>query len=508
MTKNLPLQDARDRRRQKATIATALLCCLLAPGAAPAQAPDATSIEPARRPAAQRPASRVSSPTGPRTPTLALEAGQGRLVTLPGPAASLFAADPKVAELRPASPTTVFLFGVGAGRTTLAAIDEEGRPLAQWDVTVRPSSALISDAQSSLRRSFPGSSMRVEAGPTGVVLSGEVSTPAEAERAVAMLRTRLADEKVTVDNRLDMIGTTQVNLRVRIAEVSREVTRQFGINWSALGGIGRIGTTAVLGGAGPGGLALATANALLDSTNPVDALGFGIRTGARELRDINAVIDALARDNLITILAEPNLTANTGEAASFLAGGEFPIPVSQRDNQVTIEFKQFGVSLAFVPTVLSEGRISLRVRPEVSEISESGSVRLLGGNNNAVTVPGLTVRRAETTVELGSGQSFAVAGLLQDSSRQSGRATPWVGEVPVLGALFRSDRFQRNETELVIIVTPYLVRPANAASALATPADSYVPPSDVERILYMRQVGRGAPPPRGRLPGNVGFVLD
>ncbi len=192
------------------------------------------------------------------------------------------------------------------------------------------------------------------------------------------------------------------------------MTRQLGVNWQALGNIGRIGTLA----GGPAGLAAQTFNFAFDRTVPSDRIGLGFRTGNAELRDINAVIDALAQDRLVTILAEPNLTATSGETASFLAGGEFPIPVSQRENQVTIEFKQFGVGLAFVPTVLSDGRISFRIRSEVSELSEPGAVRLLSGNNNTVTVPGLTVRRAETTVELGSGQAFAIAGLLQDSSAQ------------------------------------------------------------------------------------------
>ncbi|MCK8785751.1 type II and III secretion system protein family protein [Roseomonas sp. NAR14] len=473
-----------------------------APGAVPSTVPLSAPL-PSAAPV-QRPAVRAAG----YVTSLVLEAGRGRLVTLPGAAASLFAADPRVAELRPASPSTVFLFGVASGRTTLAAIDESGRPLAQWEVTVRPSGAALAEAQSALRGAFSGGGLQVTMGGNGVVLTGNVASPAEAERAVALLRTRLADDRVVIDNRLNLTGTAQVNLRVRIAEVSREVTRQLGINWTALGSVGRIGTAGILGGAGPAGLAVATANSLFESTSPSDRFGFGIRTGSEQFRDINAVIDALARDNLITILAEPNLTANTGEAASFLAGGEFPIPVSQRDNQIAIQFKQFGVSLAFVPTVLGEGRISLRVRPEVSELSDTNSVRLLGGNGNAVSVPGLNVRRAETTVELGSGQSFAVAGLLQDSSRHNGRATPWIGEVPVLGALFRSDRYQRNETELVIIVTPYLVRPVGGPDALAAPTDGYVPPSDVERILLLRQIGRGGQPPRGRLPGNVGFVLD
>ncbi len=457
----------------------------------------------------------VQSPPGLRVERMTLEAGTGRIVVLSAPAASLFAADPRIAEMRPASPTSVFVFGVAPGRTTLAAMDAAGAPLVQWEVSVRPSAFLMSDMQSALRRTFPGNrSLRVEAGPGGIVLAGQVTAPADAERAQSLIRSRLEDQRIPIDNRISVTGVTQVNLRVRVAEVSREVTRQLGVNWQALGSIGRIGTA--IGGAP--GLAFETFNFAFDRTAPSDRIGVGFRTGAQELRDINAVIDALAQDRLVNILAEPNLTATSGETASFLAGGEFPIPVSQRENQVTIEFKQFGVGLAFVPTVMSDGRISFRIRSEVSELSEQGAVRLLSGNNNAITVPALTVRRAETTVELGSGQAFAIAGLLQDSSRHTGRALPMVGEVPILGALFRSDRFQRNETELVIIITPYLVRPAESARVLTTPNQGFVPPNDVERILLLRQTGRasasaapaGAPrPAAGRgLSGNPGFVLD
>lgn len=446
----------------------------------------------------------VQSPPNLRVERMTLEAGTGRVLMLSAPAASLFAADPRIAEMRPASPTSVFVFGVAPGRTTLAAMDAAGAPLVQWEVTVRPSAFLLSDLQSALRRNFPGNrSLRVQSGPGGIVVSGTVSAPADAERAQALIRSRLENERIPIDNRISVTGVTQVNLRVRVAEVSREVTRQLGVNWQALGTIGRIGT--MIGG--PAGAAFETFNFAFDRTNPSDRIGLGFRTGSAALRDINAVIDALAQDRLVTILAEPNLTATSGETASFLAGGEFPIPVSQRENQVTIEFKQFGVGLAFVPTVLSDGRISFRIRSEVSELSEQGAVRLLSGNSNAITVPALTVRRAETTVELGSGQAFAIAGLLQDSSRQTGRALPFAGEVPILGALFRSDRFQRNETELVIIITPYLVRPADNPRAVAAPTDGFVPPNDVERILLLRQTGGGAAPARA-LSGNPGFVLD
>ena len=221
--------------------------------------------------------------------------------------------------------------------------------------------------------------------------------------------------------------------------------------------------------------------------------------------DVNLLIDALAQDQLISILAEPNLVAQSGETASFLAGGEFPVPVASQNDEVTVEFKQFGVSLAFVPTVLDNGRISLRVRPEVSELTNDGAIRLpLAGG--VVEIPALRVRRAETTVELGSGQSFAIAGLLQDGSRMTGAGLPYLSELPVIGALFRSDWFRRNETELVIIITPHLVQPVSDPRALRLPTDGFKPANDIERILLNRQRARTAPPPR--VPGQAGFILE
>src|SRR6185503_13724170 len=190
--------------------------------------------------------------------------------------------------------------------------------------------------------------------------------------------------------------------------------------------------------------------------------------------DLLGSLDLMQNDGFVTTLAEPTLTALSGETASFLAGGEFPIPVSQAIGAVTIEYKQYGVGLAFTPAVLADGRISMRVRPEVSQLSDAGSVKL-----NGFTVPALTTRRAETTVELGSGQSFMIAGLLQNSNTNSVEKAPFLGDIPVLGALFRSTKFQRNETELVIIVTPYLVRPVSGQ--LATPADGYRAPDDIQR---------------------------
>jgi pilus assembly protein CpaC len=302
----------------------------------------------------------------------------------------------------------------------------------------------------------------------------------------------------TVENRIAVLGSQQVNLRVRIAEVSRNVLRQLGINWSNLGQLGKYAA-----------IGLTTLNPLANTTVQASSATFGYNfpSPGRSL-DINGVIDAMAQDQLIHVLAEPNLTAMSGETASFLVGGEFPVPVAQQNGEASVEFKQFGVSLAFVPTVESGGRINMKVRPEVSALSTQGAVQL-GVGNSTIQIPALTVRRAETTVELASGQSFAIAGLLQDNVTLTGNALPGIGELPIIGALFRSDGFQRNETELVIVITPYLVRGVDPAQ-VKLPTDDWKPPSDLERILLLRQSARGAPPAAlpTHIPGDAGFVVQ
>jgi pilus assembly protein CpaC len=421
---------------------------------------------------------------------ISVDVGSGRVVQLGRPAANVFAANPSVLEVRPAGPSSLFVFGVAPGRTTFAALDAQGVPVAQYEVTVRPSSFGSSEAQGRINQQLRGSRIRAESHGAGITLTGEASSAAEAERAVGIAQGFITEGQ-TVDNRIMVAGQIQVNLRVRIAEISREVTRQLGVDWQSVGTIGRFTAS------------FATPNAIVDALLPTSRLGLNYSSGST---DINAFVDALAQDRLITMLAEPNLTAMSGQTASFLVGGEYPIPVALRDNVVTIQYKQYGVSLAFVPTVMSQGRISLRVRPEVSELSEQGAVRLTAGNSS-IQIPALTVRRAETTVELGSGQSFAIAGLLQDGSRNLGRSVPGIGEIPILGTLFRSGRFQRNETELVIIITPYIVTPTSNPTALRAPTDNFVPPNEIDRVFFFRQVARerGAPP---RLPGQAGFVMN
>jgi pilus assembly protein CpaC len=477
------------------------------------------------------PATAAPAATTPPTPVpIRLEAGTGRLLSLPSAASTVMAADPRIARVQPSSPTSVFVMAVANGRTTVIATDDLGRPVAEFDVTIfgqrteaapgqaglggpapAPSRPLNAGAMESQIRTLLGGpgQVRVRVAGRAVVLSGTVANANDARRAESIVR-GMANDDTQIVNELAVLSSIQVNLRVRVAEISRDVTRQFGLNWSAIGSAGNwafgLATGGVpfppipgashtqflrtaLGGAATGGI----------PGNP-QRLGAGYRAGST---DINGIIDALAADNLVTILAEPNLTAQSGEVASFLAGGEFPVPVGSRDNAITIEFKPFGVSLAFVPVVLSDDRLTLRVRPEVSELSDQGAINLptLVGT---LRIPALSVRRAETTVELGSGQSFAIAGLLQRSTAQVQEGVNGLTDLPVLGALFRSERFQRRETELVIIVTPYLVQPVSDRTALAAPTDNFRPATSLERILHHRQLRGGAPPPPA-LPASLGF---
>lgn len=520
-----------------AMAALAAFMLLLAGGALAQSAPpqSAPSLPPAGRPSAPPPPPPVGqsvarAPATPAAPQVVLlEAGSGRLLQLPAPASTVLAAEPAIARVQPASATSLFVVGVAAGRTTVIATAEDGTPVAQYDVTVRPGAfapatalgatapraagapaASISPGaiEAAIRSSVRGmQAVRVTAaGPNGFVLNGTVANATDAQRAEAVARAFAGPER-DVLNQLEMLSSVQVNVRVRVAEISRQITRELGFNWQA---IGQIGSFVV--GLRSGASAASVAGAVLGSglssglTGNPSRIGLG---GAGRNFDINAIIDALAQDQLISILAEPNLTAQSGETASFLAGGEFPVPVaaSAISNAITIEFKQFGVSLAFVPTVLGPDRLNLRVRPEVSELSQQGAISL-PLSTGTVTIPALTVRRAETTVELGSGQSFAIAGLLQRNSRQTNAGVSGLGELPVIGALFRSDRFQRDETELVIIVTPYLVRPVSRATQLAAPTDGFRPAIDIDRILYQRQIARGAPLSRLRGQPDAGFILE
>ncbi len=492
-----------------------------------------------------------------RAQPISIVAGTGMLLPLAHPATTVMSAEPAIARVQPASPTSLFLMGVGPGRTTVIATSENGSPIAQYDVTVTgtavahgtPAPAApdagpfglgnllgggaaapvtitqetADEIEAAIHRLVPGGiTMRATAAGGRLILTGTVPNAAAGQQAEAIAR-GYAGERATIVGDFAVLSSIQVNVRVRIAEISRTITRQLGFNWQALGSGGfkfglltgsAAATNSTLSGltAGLAGLNAATVSNIPFATfdprlatglpNAPAQIGAGFAAGRW---DVNGIIDALATDQLVTILAEPNLTAQSGEPASFLAGGEFPIPIAGNTNSgtttITIDYKQYGVSLEVVPTVLSAGRLNLRIRPEVSQLTTNGAVSLpiAGGT---LTIPALEVRRAETTVELGSGQSFAIAGLLQKSTSDTTNTVPGVGELPVIGALFKSTNFQRGESELVIIVTPYLVKPAASPVALAAPTDGFRPATDLDRILLGRQLARP-----GGAPLDAGFIL-
>ena len=495
-----------------------------------ARKPSLAAATTAQSPRAQAPAP-IAPPAATMSQPISVQAGTGVLLRLPSPAAAVMSAEPGVARVQPASPTGLFLMGVAPGRTTVIATSDNGSAIVQYDVTVTPGTgaagapaapapaaekeaaitpAMARAVESAITQSAAGASgVRARPAGTDIILTGSVPSAEVAQMAEAIARGYVGAKGSVVDQ-MTVLGSIQVNVRVRIAEIDRNITRQLGFNWQALGNAtswrfglrtGAAATSAFITPLLPLGL-----TPLPNGAPAPNQIGAGLTSGNGNW-DVNGVIDALAADQLITILAEPNLTAQSGETASFLAGGEFPIPVagntSNGSTTVTVEFKQFGVSLAVVPTVLSPTRINLRVRPEVSELSNNGavSVPVSGGT---LTIPALTVRRAETTVELGSGQSFAIAGLLEKTSADATNALPGIGELPVIGALFKSNDFQRGESELVIIVTPYLVRPAVSTAQLQAPTDGFRPATDLDRILYGRQL---APPAAGAAPLNAGFIL-
>ncbi|MBC7496472.1 MAG: type II and III secretion system protein family protein [Sphingomonadaceae bacterium] len=411
---------------------------------------------------------------------LALERGKGILLHLPRPAATIFVADPDLVDFQTKSASLVYVFGKATGETVIYAADAGGEVLYAGRVRVTQNLSGIRDA---LARALPNEPITVTDTGGAVMLSGLVLSAAHAADAAAIARQFVdAKKNEIVLNMLTVAEAAQVNLRVRVAEVNRTVLKSIGINWDAVANSGRFA------------FGLMTQNpatfAELFTRNKIT-----VKNG-----NVNAMIDALAQEGLITLLAQPNLTALSGETASFLAGGEFPVPVAATAGSgsvptITIEFKKFGVSLDFTPTVIDGNRINLRVRPEVSQLSTSGGVQLQG-----FSVPGLTVRRAETTVELGSGETFVIAGLLQRTSDNTLSKIPGAGDIPVIGALLRSSRYRRAETELAIIVTPYLVRPLSSPALAAAPTDGLVEANDIQRVFggkFYQPHAPGAPTPAG-----------
>ena len=433
-------------------------------------------------PAAAQPKAYTSGAYRPSTQVL-LSTGEGQMLNLPRNVSSVWTSNPDVADVYVNGPRQMNLFGKKPGQATVIATAADGSVVYGANVQVNANIGSINEI---LHQAMPESDISVTNVGQVAVLNGTVASPDDAAQAEMLVKAALnpgvnvsdpnASLNIVPVSRLKVATPLQVTLKVRIAEVNRTVLKQVGINLLSND------TTSgfKFGLAQGGGINLPDPNCTKDCPLPTvirNTIGSTI-FGSGKLfgLDLLGSLDIAADDGLATILAEPNLTALSGETASFLAGGEFPIPVSQSLGAVTIEYKQYGVGLAFTPIVLSDGRISMRVRPEVSQLSDAGSVKL-----NGFTVPALTTRRAETTVELGSGQSMMIAGLLQNTANNSIDKAPFLGDLPILGALFRSTHFQKQETELVVIVTPYLTRPVSGQ--LATPIDGLRVPSDAKRDL-------------------------
>ncbi len=422
-----------------------------------------------------------------------IERGKARLVRLDRPANTVFVANPGVADVQIKSERLIYVFGASVGETTLFAVDGRDNVVASVTIRVNHNLTRIRQALSAL---VPANGVDIHSIDGSLVLEGEVGDP-ELAAEIQQLAARFVPEGDALINRLEVTAPTQINLRVRVAEVSRSAVKILGVNWESIASFGNF-----VVGLATGVDFISDAGAIIRPTEEIDNVVVDFAAGGT---GIGALLDALADEGLLTVLAEPNLTAVSGENASFLAGGEFPIPVPDGDGGFGIEFKEFGVQLDFTPVLLSNNRISLRVRPEVSQLSAAGAIELQG-----FAIPALTTRRAETTVELASGQSFAIGGLIQNNVLHDVSKFPGLGDLPVVGQLFRSDRFQRDESELVILVTPYLVRPVNG-DRLRSPAEDYIPPTDLERILWGQNYNDEMVSPPGtepRLRGQAGFMVE
>jgi pilus assembly protein CpaC len=431
-------------------------------------------------------------PPGTQRPTreVLLSIGQGELITLPANVTDVWVSNPGVADVYVSNPRQIHLFGKEFGEATVFATSASGAVVYSTNVLV---SQNITSIDRMLKLAMPDADIKVTTAGQIAVLTGTVASPDDSAQAMRLVTSLLnpgvnasdpgASLKIAVFNRLHTATPLQVNLQVRIAEVSRSFVKNIGINLTSQA----TGKTQLSVGQGnQGTITPSTTGGPPIFTFPANnGVGTTLGLAGHALgMDLLTSLDLGETDGQVTTLANPNLTALSGETGSFLAGGEIPIPVSQGLGAVSVEYKQYGVSLSYTPTVLADGRISLRVRPEVSQLSAQGSVTTGG-----FTIPALTTRRAETTVELGSGQSFMIAGLLQNDQNNSINKAPGIGDVPVLGALFRSSAYQRNETELVIVITPYLVKPVNA-NDIVLPTDGYKAPTDLGRV-FMGQLGGG-----------------
>jgi pilus assembly protein CpaC len=432
---------------------------------------------------------------------LALGIGKSVVIDLPQDIKDVLVADPKIANAVVRSPHRAYIIGEAVGQTNVVFFDSEGQQIAAYDIAVKRD---LNGVRAALKQALPNSGIQIEGVGDGVMLSGSVSSPVEAQQA-GDLAARLVGSADKVVNSIAVHGRDQVMLKVTVAEVRRDIIKQLGVDLSASMNYG-------------------TAIVNFNNTNPFTALGQPLVGGnsasvsalTNGLPSVTATLRAMESAGVIRTLAEPNLTAISGESATFIAGGEFPIPTGVTCQTTSagavgqcapsVSFKKFGISLNFTPVVLAEGRISLRVMTEVSEVSNDNSINITG-----ISVPSIKTRRTETTLEIPSGGAMAMAGLIQEQTKQAINGFPGLSQLPVLGTLFRSRDYVNNQTELMVLVTPYIVR-AVAQKDLSRPDDGFAAASDPQADL-LGSINRiyGAPgrvEPARNYRGTYGFITD
>jgi pilus assembly protein CpaC len=435
---------------------------------------------------------------------LSLGIGKSVVIDFPQDVKDVLVADPKIANAVVRSARRAYIIGSAVGQTNVVFFDTDGQQVAAYDIAIKRD---LNGVRSALRQTTPG--VQIDGVGEGVILTGSVSSPIEAQQA-GEIAARLVGGADKVVNSIVVRGRDQVMLKVNVSEVRRDIVKQLGIDLGASMNYG----TAVVN---------------FNNSNPFTANGLPLVSGnstsvsalSNGLPSVTATMRAMESAGVVKTLAEPNLTAISGESATFIAGGEFPIPAGYSCDPTThvcttqITYKKFGISLNFTPVVLAEGRISLRVMTEVSELSNDNSITvsqaISSSATNSITIPAIRTRRAETTLEIPSGGSMAMAGLIQNQTKQAVNGLPGLDQLPVLGQLFRSQDFVNNETELMVMVTPYIVR-AVAQKELSRPDDGFAPASDSQSALLgrlNRMYGiAGRVEPVAGYETNFGFIID
>jgi pilus assembly protein CpaC len=435
---------------------------------------------------------------------LSLGIGKSIVIDLPRDIKDVLVADPKIANAVVRSTQRAYIIGASVGQTNIVFFDSAGQQIAAYDIAVTRD---LNGLRAALKQMLPNSDIRIEGLGDGVVLSGMAANPIEAQQAND-LAARLVGGVDKVTNSIAVRGRDQVMLKVTVAEVARNIVKQMGIDLSA-------------------NMTYGTAVVNFNNANPFNAYGRplvstnSLSSSFGATPSVTATLRAMETAGVVRTLAEPNLTAISGESATFIAGGEFPIPAGYACDPTThvcttqIQFKKFGISLNFTPVVLTEGRISLRVMTEVSEISNDNSITLsqsvTATTVNSLTIPSIKTRRAETTLEIPSGGSMAMAGLIQEQTKQAISGFPGLAQLPVLGSLFRSRDYVNSQTELMVLVTPYVVR-AVAQKDLSRPDDGFASASDPQSDL-LGSINRiygvpGRVEPARNYRGSYGFITD